>query len=179
MTSTAQNTWNSIQSLAWLKLRLTLLKVERKMTNRECVQLTFYQNFLIAAGFAFQISKARIITPKLQNQYVLYPRIDGNLICHDFQNSRLTDSRLNVFTLNSLKSKIMINVIELYFSPSFLTLNSKISKTILFSKVFFCLLQWFSNYVPRHNTVPWGFWKCAEKFQLKKGYIWFFGLLDS
>jgi hypothetical protein len=36
------------------------------------------------------------------------------------------------------------------------------------------LAQWFSNYVPRHNIVPRGNWKCAKKY-----FFQFFTLLDS
>ncbi len=36
------------------------------------------------------------------------------------------------------------------------------------------LEQWFSNYVPWHNTVPRGNWKCAKKIQLNKGFFYNF-----
>ncbi len=30
------------------------------------------------------------------------------------------------------------------------------------------IIQWFSNYVPRHITVPRGYWKCAEKISTQQ-----------
>jgi hypothetical protein len=86
-----------------------------------------------------------------------------------------------MFTIISLLigaflDKLSIWIIELFAGIDWGPLVGRIRKETFGTpahsgKSFDTLKQWFSNYVPRHNTVPWGNWKCAKKFQLNKGYI--------
>ncbi len=73
--------------------------------------------------------------------------------------------------LTTQKSLTTMHLVNFYRWSQSTTLSNHLSFFCLLGSVCNVLQQWFSNYVPRHNTVPRGYWKCAARILKKFNFI--------